>query len=83
MASVAARLSPSMRCPYTSLVIAMLACPRTSETTWRGVPWASISEACARGGYSAGHARDSSVRNLEVHYGTTLLDLPAPLPERD
>jgi hypothetical protein len=43
--SAAARLSPSSRCPYTSLVIAMLACPSTSETTCSGVPWASISEA--------------------------------------
>src|ERR1700730_4518850 len=29
----AARLSSSSRCPYTSLVTAMLACPSTSETT--------------------------------------------------
>ena len=29
----------------TSLVIVMLACPRISDTTCRGVPWASISEA--------------------------------------
>ena len=36
--SAAARLSPSSRCPYTSLVMAMLACPRTSETTCRGGP---------------------------------------------
>jgi len=43
--SAAARLSPSSRCPYTSLVMAMLACPSTSETTCSGVPWASISEA--------------------------------------
>src|SRR5262249_16255950 len=43
--SAAARLSPSTRCPYTSLVIAMLAWPRTLETTCSGVPWASISEA--------------------------------------
>jgi hypothetical protein len=40
-----ARPSPSSRCPYTSLVIAILACPSTSETTCSGVPWASISEA--------------------------------------
>ena len=31
--------------PYTSLVIVMLACPKISDTTCRGVPWASISEA--------------------------------------
>jgi len=43
--SAAARLSPSSRCPYTSLVMAMLAWPSTSETTCSGVPWASISEA--------------------------------------
>ena len=36
--SAAARLSPSSRWPYTSLVIAMLACPSTSETTCNGVP---------------------------------------------
>jgi hypothetical protein len=36
--SAAARLSPSSRCPYTSLVMAMLACPSTSETTCSGVP---------------------------------------------
>jgi len=36
--SAAARLSPSSRCLYTSLVMAMLACPRTSETTCSGVP---------------------------------------------
>ena len=35
--SAAARLSPS-RCPYTSLVMAMLAWPSTSETTCSGVP---------------------------------------------
>jgi hypothetical protein len=40
--SAAARLSPSSRCPYTSLVIAMLACPSTSETTCSGVPWALL-----------------------------------------
>ena len=43
--SAAARLSSSSRCPYTSLVTAMLACPSTSEPTCSGVPWASISEA--------------------------------------
>ena len=43
--SAAARLSPSSRCPYTSLVMAMLAWPSTSETTCSGVPCASISEA--------------------------------------
>jgi len=40
--SAAARPSPSSRCPYTSLVIAILACPSTSETTCSGVLWASI-----------------------------------------
>jgi hypothetical protein len=34
--SAAARFSPSTKCPYTSLVIAMLAWPRTSETTCNG-----------------------------------------------
>jgi hypothetical protein len=43
--SAAARLSPSTRWPHTSLVTAMLAWPRTSETTCSGVPWASVSEA--------------------------------------
>jgi hypothetical protein len=33
-----ARLSPSTRCPYTSLVIMMLACPKISDTTCNGVP---------------------------------------------
>src|SRR2546430_10297387 len=42
--SAAARLSPSSRCPYTSLVMAMLACPSTSETTCSGVPWAKLAE---------------------------------------
>jgi len=36
--SAAARLSPSSRCPYTSLVITMLACPSTSGTMYSGVP---------------------------------------------
>ena len=36
--SAAARPSPSSRCPYTSLVIAILAGPSTSETTCNGVP---------------------------------------------
>jgi hypothetical protein len=36
---------PSTRCPYTSLVMVMLACPKISDTTCNSVPWASISEA--------------------------------------
>jgi hypothetical protein len=46
--SAAARLSPSSRCPYTSLVTAMLAWPSTSETTCSGVPWASIKVSASR-----------------------------------
>jgi hypothetical protein len=32
MDAVTARRSPSTRCPYTSLVIVMLACPKISDT---------------------------------------------------
>src|SRR5262249_22233132 len=41
MDAATARRSPSTRCPHTSLVIVMLACPKISETTCSGVPWAS------------------------------------------
>ena len=33
-----ATLGATCACPYTSLVMAMLACPRISETTCSGVP---------------------------------------------
>jgi len=45
MDAATARRSPSTRCPYTSFVMVMLACPKISDTTCSGVPWASISEA--------------------------------------
>jgi hypothetical protein len=38
MSSAAARFCPSTRCPYTSLVMATLEWPSTSETTYRSVP---------------------------------------------
>ncbi len=43
MDAATARLSPSTRCPYTSLVIVMLAWPKISDTTCSGVSWASTS----------------------------------------
>ena len=49
MDAATARRSPSTRCPYTSFVIVMLACPKISDTTCSGVPWASISEATRKG----------------------------------
>lgn len=45
MDSVAVRFSRPIRCPYTSLVIVSEAWPRTSDTTQRGVSWASMMEA--------------------------------------
>src|SRR5262249_22717719 len=41
MDAATARRSRSIRCPQTALVIVMLACPKISETTCSGVPWAS------------------------------------------
>src|SRR5262245_14743269 len=38
MDAATARRSPSTRCPYTSFVIVMLACPKISDTTCSGVP---------------------------------------------
>src|SRR5690606_7475900 len=38
MASAAARLSSTSRCPYTSFVIEVDVCPRISETACSGVP---------------------------------------------
>jgi hypothetical protein len=37
MDAATARRSPSTRCPYTSLVMVMLACPKISDTTCNGV----------------------------------------------
>jgi len=42
MDAATARRSPSTRCPYTSFVIVMLACPKISDTTWSGVPWLCV-----------------------------------------
>ena len=42
MASAAASRSGARMCPYTSAVIRMDACPRTSLTTWSLTPLASI-----------------------------------------
>ena len=41
MASAAARLSSTSRCPYTSFVIEVDVCPRISETACSGVPCAT------------------------------------------
>jgi hypothetical protein len=59
--TAAARLSPSNRCTYTSLVTAMLAWPSTSETTCSGVPWAKLATRRYAAGHESGNDRSGQL----------------------